>query len=69
MFTSNDPRYEGRVFRGLYRTAAWAYVTNGTMSFHVPEVEYRAFGYQPDYDNLPWKEDYIAANEGRTEEQ
>ena len=50
-------------FRGLYRTAAWAYVTNGTMSFHAPEVEYRAFGYQPDYNNLPWQEDYIAAKE------
>ena len=31
-------------FRGLYRTVAGAYVTNGTMAFHVPEVDYRAFG-------------------------
>ena len=44
------------VFRGLYRTIAWAYVTNGTMAFQVPEADYRAFGYEPHYDNLPWKE-------------
>jgi hypothetical protein len=52
---------EAEAFRGLYRTTAWAYVTNGTMSFHVPEAEYRAFGYAPDYDNLPWQESYMAA--------
>ena len=45
-------------FRGLYRTIAWAYVTNGTMAFQVPEAEYRAFGYQPDYNQLPWKDGY-----------
>jgi hypothetical protein len=50
-----------KTFRGLYRTIAWAFVTNGTMAFQVPETEYRAFGYQPDYDNLPWKESYNAA--------
>jgi hypothetical protein len=44
---------------GLYRTVAWAYVTNGTMSFQVPEAEYRAFGYKPAYEKLPWKEDYV----------
>ena len=38
------------VFRGLYRTIAWAYVTNGTMAFQVPEAHYRAFGYEPHYD-------------------
>ena len=48
-------------FRGLYRTIAWAYVTSGTMAFQVPEADYRAFGYEPDYDNLPWKESYDAA--------
>ena len=47
--------------RGLYRTIAWAYVTNGTVAFQVPEADYRAFGYQPDYDKLPWKESYDAA--------
>ena len=45
-------------FRGLYRTIAWAYVTNGTMAFQVQEAEYRAFGYRPDYDEPPWKESY-----------
>jgi hypothetical protein len=48
-------------FRGLYRTVAGAYVTNGTMAFHVPEVDYRAFGYEPDFDSLPWKESYNGA--------
>lgn len=43
-------------FRGLYREAAWAYV----MSFQVPEADYRAFGYEPAYEKLPWKEDYLA---------
>jgi hypothetical protein len=47
-------------FRGLYREVAWAYVTNGTMSFQVPEADYRAFGYEPAYEKLPWKEDYLA---------
>jgi hypothetical protein len=47
--------------RGLYRTIAWGYVSNGEMAFQVPEPEYRAFGYEPDYDKLPWKENYNAA--------
>ena len=47
-------------FRGLYRTVAWAYVTNGAMAFRVPEAEYRALGYQPEYSHLPWRDDYIA---------
>jgi hypothetical protein len=51
----------GEVFRGLYRTIAWAYVTNGMMAFQASEAEYRLFGYEPDYDNLPWKENYDAA--------
>ena len=37
-------------FRGLYRTVAWAYVSNGEM----------AFEYKPDFDSLPWKESYNA---------
>jgi hypothetical protein len=47
-------------FLGLYRTVTGAYVTNDTMAFQVPEVDYRAFGYEPNYDELPWKEDYDA---------
>jgi hypothetical protein len=50
-------------FRGLYRTIDGAYVTNGMMAFHVPEADYRAFGYEPDFDSLPWKESYNAAKE------
>ena len=45
-------------FRGLYRTIAWGYVTNGTMAFLVPEAEYRALGYKPDFERLPWKDQY-----------
>jgi len=47
-------------FRGLYRTVAWAYVTNGAMAFQVPEAQYRQLGYQPQYNRLPWRDDYIA---------
>jgi hypothetical protein len=54
---------ETRRFHGLYRTPAWAYVTNEIMSFHVPEAEYCVFGYEPDYDSLPWQESYIAAKQ------
>ena len=32
-----------------------------TTVFHVPEVDYRAFGYEPDFDHLPWQECYDAA--------
>jgi hypothetical protein len=52
---------QAKPFLGLYRTVAWAYVTNGTMSFQVPKAEYREFGYEPDYDDLSWKEDYDIA--------
>ena len=47
-------------FHGLYRDVDWAYVTNSTMSFRVPEADYRAFGYEPVYEKLPWKDDYVA---------
>jgi hypothetical protein len=47
-------------FRGLYRTVAWAYVTNGAMAFQVPEAQYRQLEYQPEYRCLPWRDDYIA---------
>ena len=40
---SKDVAKMAEVFRGLYRTIAWAYVTNGTMPFQVPEADYRAF--------------------------
>ena len=46
-------------FRGLYRDVSWAYVTNGTMSFRVSEPDYRAFGYEPAYETLPWKDEYV----------
>ena len=52
--------------RGLYRTVAGAYVTNGRVAFHVPEADYRAFGYEPDFNSLPWQESYNAAELART---
>ena len=58
---ATNKREQANPFRGLYRTISWAYVTNGAMAFHVPEVDYRAFGYEPDFDSLPWKESYNAA--------
>jgi hypothetical protein len=58
---ATNKQEQANPFRGLYRTISWAYVTNGAMAFQVPEAEYRAFGYEPDYDKLPWKEDYDAA--------
>jgi hypothetical protein len=48
-------------FRGLYRTITGAYATNGMMAFHVSEANYRAVGYEPDFDSLPLKESYNAA--------
>ena len=53
-------------FRGLYRTITGAYVTNRIMAFLVPEANYRAFGYEPDFDSLPWKENYDAAQASLT---
>jgi hypothetical protein len=35
--------------------------TNG-MAFHVSEANYRAFGYEPDFDNLPWKRELQRGN-------
>jgi len=46
---------------GLYRTPGWAYVTDGTMTFDILERDYRRSGYKPDYDSLPFKQDYDAA--------
>ena len=53
--------------RGLYRTVAGAYVTNGRVAFHVPEADYRAFGYEPDFNSLPWQESYNAGELARTD--
>jgi hypothetical protein len=37
---------QAKPFRGLYRTVAWAYVTNGVMAFQVSEADYRGFEYE-----------------------
>ncbi len=55
---------EGRP-RGLYRTAGWAYVTDGVDGFDILESDYRRNGYPPDYDSLPLKQDYDAAEAAR----
>jgi len=51
--------------RGLYRTAGWAYVTDSTMAFDILERDYRTNGYRPNYDELPLKQDYDAAEAAR----
>ena len=53
--------------RGLYRTMGesgtsnWARVTDGDKEFDIPEVGYRDRGFQPEFDDLPLKADYEAA--------
>ena len=56
-------------FRGLYRTITGAYVRNRIMAFHVPEANYRVFGYEPDFSSLPWQESYNAAAKSLSTEQ
>jgi hypothetical protein len=55
--------------RGVYRTgneesgtcyAHVEYVNCATMD--LPEQRYRDRGYKPEFDKLPWKTDYDAAN-------
>jgi hypothetical protein len=46
-------------FRGLYRDVGWAYVANGTMSLRVFKQDYCAFGYEPSYEKLPWKDEFV----------
>jgi len=56
-------------FRGLYRTITGAYVTNRMMAFHVPEANYRAFRYEPDFDSLPWQESYNRQSSQQSQSQ
>ena len=56
-------------FRGLYRTITGAYVTNQMMAFHVPEANYRAFRYEPDFDSLPWQESYNRQSSQQSQSQ
>ncbi len=51
--------------RGLYRTPGWACATDGRMAFDILERDYRRSGYKPDYDSLPLKQDYDAAEAAR----
>jgi hypothetical protein len=54
-----------KVVRGLYRIPGWAYITDGTMTFDIRELDYRAKGHKPDYNKLPSKLDYDAAEAAR----
>jgi hypothetical protein len=47
---------------GLYRTPGWARITDDELEFDIPEGRYRVAGYLPDYEELPTKETYGAAN-------
>ncbi|HSR54872.1 MAG TPA: hypothetical protein VLN73_01435 [Alphaproteobacteria bacterium] len=52
--------------RGLYRHRAvigdklieYAYVVGGEQPKALPQSQYEANGYEPDYDSLPSKEEY-----------
>jgi len=52
--------------RGIYRVrrigglGSDARVTDTTTVMDVPESVYRARGYQPDFDTLPWQDEYHA---------
>jgi hypothetical protein len=46
--------------RGIYRTPGYAFVTDDTTAFDIPEPEYRECEYVPDYDTLPTKDAYKA---------
>ena len=52
--------------RGIYRVrrigglGSDARVTDTTTVMDVPESIYRARGYQPDFDKLPWQDEYDA---------
>ena len=52
--------------RGIYRVrrlgglGSDARVTDGATEMDVPESVYRARGYQPAFDKLPWKDKYDA---------
>ncbi len=35
-----------------------AFVEIGRIGIEIPEQEYRDRGYEPDFDELPWKIDY-----------
>ncbi len=53
--------------RGIYRTQGMGGLSNsvmvsdGSMTFEIPESHYRVKGYQPEFDVLPWKPEYEAA--------
>jgi hypothetical protein len=54
-----------KVVRGLYRLPGRAYITDGTMTFDIREEDYRAKEYRPDYNELPSKSDFDAAEAAR----
>jgi len=57
-----------KIARGLYRTHGSggfsndAKVTTAISRFYITEAVYRERGIEPKFDDLPWKEEYDAAN-------
>jgi hypothetical protein len=54
-----------KIHRGLYRIFGWAYVTDGHMTYDMREEDYRLKGCVPEYNKLPSKPDYDAAEAER----
>jgi hypothetical protein len=52
--------------RGLYRTPGFAFVTDDTIAFDIPEAEYRTSEYTPGYDELPSKDSFRASLNRKT---
>ena len=48
-------------FAGFIAPPGFAFVTDNTMTFDIPEAEYRECGYTPEYDSLPSKDAYKAS--------
>jgi len=57
-----------KIARALYRTHGSgglsndAKVTTAISRFYITETVYRERGIEPKFDDLPWKEEYGAAN-------
>lgn len=65
---ATDPR---TLRRGIYRSAnpsplehdVQVQDVNGGSDMPLPESIYRARGYEPPFDELPWRDEYFAARD------
>ena len=54
--------------RGVYRTRGedgkpnTVLLESGTLGFDIPEQEYRDNKYKPDFEDLPWSQEYHTTN-------